>query len=145
MVRSKGCLLQQVPSIGELNNNECKYDYGGYFIVNGNEKVLVSQDRINENKTLVFQPNNSSDGLYAEIRSMSDLNYLPPKTTSLNMTGKINHMGRIIRLNTSFIRNEIPVFIMFRVLGIISDKEIIKYANETNTILVFSKTRHFRH
>lgn len=127
MVRSKGCLLQQVPSIGELNNNECKYDYGGYFIVNGNEKVLVSQDRINENKTLVFQPNNSSDGLYAEIRSTSDLNYLPPKTTCLNMTGKINHMGRIIRLNTSFIRNEIPVFIMFRVLGIISDKEIIKY------------------
>ena len=29
--------------------------------------------------------------------------------------------------------------------GSIRDKEIIKYANETNTILVFSKTRHFRH
>jgi DNA-directed RNA polymerase II subunit RPB2 len=116
MVRSKACLLHQVPGIGEENNSECKYDYGGYFIVNGNEKVLISQDRINENKTLVFQPNNNADGLYAEIRSMSDHNYLPPKTTSLNMTGKINHMGRIIRLNTSFIRNEIPVFIMFRAL-----------------------------
>ena len=29
--------------------------------------------------------------------------------------------------------------------GSIRDKEIIKYANQTNTILVFSKTRHFRH
>ena len=29
--------------------------------------------------------------------------------------------------------------------GSIRDKEIIKFANETNTILVFSKTRHFRH
>ena len=29
--------------------------------------------------------------------------------------------------------------------GSIRDKEIIKYANETNTILVFSKTRHFKH
>ena len=29
--------------------------------------------------------------------------------------------------------------------GSIRDKEVIKYANETNTILVFSKTRHFRH
>ena len=29
--------------------------------------------------------------------------------------------------------------------GSIRDKEIINYANETNTILVFSKTRHFRH
>ena len=29
--------------------------------------------------------------------------------------------------------------------GSIRDKEIIKYANSTNTVLVFSKTRHFRH
>ena len=29
--------------------------------------------------------------------------------------------------------------------GSIRDKEIIKFANETETILVFSKTRHFRH
>jgi len=29
--------------------------------------------------------------------------------------------------------------------GSIRDKEIIRYANETDTILVFSKTRHFRH
>jgi phosphoribosylaminoimidazolecarboxamide formyltransferase/IMP cyclohydrolase len=29
--------------------------------------------------------------------------------------------------------------------GSIRDKEIINFANETDTILVFSKTRHFRH
>ena len=29
--------------------------------------------------------------------------------------------------------------------GSIRDKEIIKFANQTNTILVFSKTRHFKH
>ena len=29
--------------------------------------------------------------------------------------------------------------------GSIRDKEIIKYANETDTVLLFSKTRHFRH
>ena len=29
--------------------------------------------------------------------------------------------------------------------GSINDKKIIKYANDTGTILVFSKTRHFRH
>ena len=52
MVRSKACLLNQIPAIGEEGNVECKYDYGGYFIINGNEKVLVSQDRINENKTM---------------------------------------------------------------------------------------------
>ena len=29
--------------------------------------------------------------------------------------------------------------------GSIRDKEIIKYANKTGTVLVFSKTRHFKH
>ena len=29
--------------------------------------------------------------------------------------------------------------------GSIRDKEIIKFANQTDTVLVFSKTRHFRH
>ena len=29
--------------------------------------------------------------------------------------------------------------------GSIRDKEIINFANQTDTILVFSKTRHFRH
>ena len=29
--------------------------------------------------------------------------------------------------------------------GSVRDKEIIKFANQTNTVLVFSKTRHFRH
>ena len=29
--------------------------------------------------------------------------------------------------------------------GSIRDKEIIKFANATETILIFSKTRHFRH
>ena len=127
MVRSKACILQQMPALGEEFNNECRYDYGGYFIINGSEKVLISQDRINENKTLVFQPSNNNEGLYAEIRSMSDSSYLPPKTTSLNMSGKLNHMGRIIRLNTSFIKSEVPVFVMFRALGIISDKEIMQH------------------
>jgi DNA-directed RNA polymerase beta subunit len=127
MVRSEACILSQIPGIGDDNNNECRYDFGGYFIVNGNEKVLIMQDRINENDTLVFVPNNNNDGIYAEIRSMSDSSYLPPKTTSLNMIGKLNHMGRNIRLNTSFLRCEIPVFVMFRALGIISDKEIIEH------------------
>ena len=125
MVKSKLCVSSQIPGICEENNNECIYDFGGYFIINGNEKVLISQDRINENKTLIFKPNNNSEGLYAEIRSICDSSYLPPKTTCLNMSGKLNHMGRIIRINTSFLRSEVPIFVMFRALGIINDKEII--------------------
>lgn len=128
MVRSKACVLSQMPSIGEGGGkNECRYDPGGYFIVSGNEKVIISQDRISENKTLVFAPNGNADGLYAEIRSMPDGVFLPPKTTSLHLSGKPNHMGRIIRLSTSFLRTEIPLFVMFRALGITTDREILQH------------------
>ena len=122
MIRSKACVLTQMPSIAD--EHECRYDYGGYFLINGNEKVIISQDRISENKTLVFAPNSNGDGLYAEIRSMPDGIYLPPKTTSLHLSGKSNHQGNIIRLSASFIRTEIPLFVMFRALGIESDKDI---------------------
>ena len=36
-------------------------------------------------------------------------------------------MGRVIRINTSFLKTEIPVFIMFRALNILSDYEIIHH------------------
>lgn len=128
MVRSKVCVLTQIPALGEGDgNNECRYDPGGYFIINGNEKVVISQDRISENRTLVFAPNGNADGLNAEIRSMPDGVFLPPKTTSLHLSGKPNHMGRVIRLNTSFLRSEIPLFVMFRALGVESDNDIIHH------------------
>lgn len=121
MVRSKACILTQMP---DVTDGECRYDFGAYFIVNGNEKVIICQDRISENKTLIFAPNGNGDGLFAEIRSMPDGMFLPPKTTSLHLSGKPNHMGNIIKLSASFLRSEIPLFVMFRALGIESDKEI---------------------
>ena len=129
MVRSKACILNQVPGIAENSNREeCRYDPGGYFIVNGNEKVVISQDRISENKTVVFSANGClTDGLNAEIRSAPDGVFLPPKTTSLTLSAKPNHMGRTIRLNTSFLRSEVPLFVMFRALGIETDKLILKH------------------
>jgi DNA-directed RNA polymerase II subunit RPB2 len=127
MIRSKACVLQQMPGVAEGDGkHECKYDVGGYFIVNGNEKVVISQDRISENKTLVFNAN-ASDGMSAEIRSIPDNLFLPPKTTTLHLNSKANHLGRTIRLITNFIRSEIPVFTMFRALGVESDKDIIQH------------------
>ena len=41
MLRSTLCILN---NISELENTECKYDPGGYFIINGSEKTVISQD-----------------------------------------------------------------------------------------------------
>lgn len=129
MVKSKACILNRVKGIVENNDRqECKYDFGGYFIVNGNEKVIVSQDRISENKTVIFSANGSlNEGLTAEIRSSPDGLCLPAKTTSISMSAKPNHLGRTIRINTSFLRSEVPLFIMFRALGIETDKLILNH------------------
>jgi DNA-directed RNA polymerase beta subunit len=128
MVRSKACTLTQMPAVGEgTGKYECRYDPGGYFLVSGNEKVVICQDRISENRTLVFAPNGNADGLSAEIRSMPDGVFLPPKTTSLHLSGKPNHLGRIIRLSTSFLRSEVPLFVMFRALGVEKDRDIMQH------------------
>ena len=128
MVRSKLCTLTQMPGTAEGNGKfECRYDMGGYFIINGNEKVVISQDRIAENRTVVFSANVGMDGLSAEIRSMPDGVFLPPKTCALHLSAKPNQFGRVIRLSCTFLRAEIPLFVMFRALGIESDEDIMRY------------------
>ena len=128
MVRSKLCTLTQMPGTAEGNGkHECRYDFGGYFIINGNEKVVISQDRISENRTVVFAGNVNADGLTAEIRSMPDGVFLPPKTCALHLNAKPNQYGRTIRLTCTFLRTDIPLFTMFRALGIENDEDIIRF------------------
>lgn len=124
MVRSKYCILHNNPNIP----GECKYDYGGYFIINGNEKVIISQDRIAENKTYVFTNNKQTAySLVAEIRSVDGNRFSVPKTTTLKLSSKDNQFGRYIRCNVHHVKFDIPVFIVFRALGFESDKEILSF------------------
>ena len=48
MVHSKRCILNGLDSVKLTELGECPYDQGGYFIINGNEKVCVSQEKIAE-------------------------------------------------------------------------------------------------
>lgn len=125
MVKSNYCVLKNKYYD---NGSECKYDYGGYFIVNGNEKVIISQDRISENKTYVFVNNKVSTYSHvAEIRSVQENKLGVPKITTLKLSSKANQFGRYIRANVHHIKTDIPVFILFKALGLLNDKEIIKF------------------
>ena len=125
MVKSNYCVLK---SIMTQNDQECRYEYGGYFIVNGNEKVVISQDRISENKTFVFVNNKVSIYSHvAEIRSIQENKLGVPKITSIKLSNKSNQFGRHIRANIHHIKTDIPVFILFKALGLSNDKEIIEY------------------
>ena len=54
MIHSKLCLLHNLDPIKLSDLGECPYDHGGYFIIKGKERVLVSQERINYNIIYVF-------------------------------------------------------------------------------------------
>ena len=56
MVKSKYCST----TIKKDSHNECKYDPGGYFLVNGKEKVVMSIEKMVDNKPLVFTKKDSS-------------------------------------------------------------------------------------
>ena len=50
MVKSKYCVLNE-----KIKNEECKFDLGGYFLINGNEKVIISQEKVANNMVQVFK------------------------------------------------------------------------------------------
>jgi len=53
--------------------SECKYDTGGYLIVNGNEKVLITQEKVVPNIIHLYPaPNNNTKYKYiSEVKSVS--------------------------------------------------------------------------
>lgn len=70
MLRSSFCILKTLSDRDLYDLNECPYDQGGYFIINGSEKVLIAQERMAANHVYVFakaQP--SPINFLAEIRS----------------------------------------------------------------------------
>lgn len=70
MLRSFFCVLSTFSEEQLYAVNECPYDSGGYFIINGSEKVLIAQERMATNHVYVFakaQP--SPINFLAEIRS----------------------------------------------------------------------------
>lgn len=119
MLRSKYCNLTQHKGI---DNKECDYDPGGYFVVNGSEKVVISQDRMVENKPLVFLKKDSSSQTYVvQVNSKSYNPHALPQSLTIQLK-KTNVMN--IRVP---ILNEVNVFTLFRALGITSDRDIINY------------------
>ena len=49
MLKSNICVLNQFNHVNSNVTGECKYDAGGYFIINGSEKTVLGQERAAEN------------------------------------------------------------------------------------------------
>jgi DNA-directed RNA polymerase II subunit RPB2 len=143
MIQSHMCVLHGMPPDVRFNMGECKIDPGGYFIIDGSEKTIISQERFANNiLRLSKTPKQETYSYIAEIRSESEDESKPVRETKVRMMSyqdeeninlKEDEMKRItqtvkqqIVVDIPNINMPIPLFIVFRALGIISDKDIIK-------------------
>jgi DNA-directed RNA polymerase II subunit RPB2 len=130
MVGSKYCLLSESPEKHPRELGECSADPFGYFIIQGGERIILSQERMAENRMFVFR-NNKAKTKEAEIiecKSIGPDNEGVPKNIAVKIiyNPKIATGPEHIRVTIPRIKAEIPLFVIFRALGIESDKDIIE-------------------
>lgn len=127
MLKSKYCVLRDQMRPQEFG--ECEFDNGGYFIINGGEKVIVAQERAATNNVTVYKKAQPHKYLYvAELRSEA------PNRNAQTLYVKIlsrkkdkgSVSGNLIHVTIPYIKKDIPIVILFRALNCITDKEIIE-------------------
>lgn len=126
MLKSKICVLSQYSHLSHDVTGECRFDPGGYFIINGSEKTVLAQERAAENKVYCFnvEKNNTKWSWIAEIKSVPAFKNISPKQITMMITTKNNGFGHGMYIQIPRIKNPLPLFVLFRAIGVVSDKEI---------------------
>ena len=134
MIQSELCILNTLNKDVRFNMGECRNDYGGYFIIDGKEKVIISQEKFADN--MLYIKANKEDDTYshsAEIRSVSEDTSKPIRTTSVKIVAPSPTLSNNqIVVSVPNVKQPVPLFILMRALGVISDKEIIETCLLTN-------------
>ena len=144
MVGSKYCVLSEQNNLTKTEMGEGIYDYGGYFIIKGSEKIIISQERKCENKICCFKQKGIQTK-YSENAEISCINPDNPSNVStiwVKMKAKEeSYGGNVIRVRLRRMKQEIPLIIIFRALNFISDKSIVELivyniSNESNNSIM---------
>ena len=129
MLKSCICVLTQHKHLDHNITGECPYDAGGYFIINGSEKTVLGQERAAENKVLCYNVSkgNNKWRYVAEIKSIPDSRCISPKQINMMVVAKQNGFGHPLVIQIPRMKQPVPLFIVFRALGVLSDQEICEY------------------
>lgn len=128
MLQSDLCILNGLNRQVRYNMGECRNDYGGYFIIDGKEKVIISQEKFADNMLYIRDNYNDIYSHGADIRTVSEDSSKPERTLSVRIVAPTSqYTNNQIVVNIPNVRKPIPLFIVFRALGVISDKEIIEH------------------
>ena len=126
MLKSSVCILNQYAHINHIETGECSYDAGGYFIINGSEKTVLGQERAAENKVFCYNisKGNTKWTWLAEVKSVPDFKCISPKQINMMIASKNNGFGFPIYVQIPRVKQPVPLFVLFRALSVLSDKEI---------------------
>jgi DNA-directed RNA polymerase II subunit RPB2 len=122
MLHSRYCVLNNKPREFLTEAGECHYDNGGYFIVDGAEKVLITRQEQAFNTLYVTpQPSDPKLLIYASMTCLSPITRMVKRVAFF-----LTRDEKTIRVQLPFIRRPVPLFILFRAMGFQSDEEIIR-------------------
>jgi len=116
MLRSNKCVLEGADELEMAKMLECPLDPGGYFIVNGTEKVILVQEQLSKNRIIV-EADEKKELVQASVTSST--HERKSKTYVVTKNGKIY-------LKHNSISEEIPIVIALKASGLVSDLEIMQ-------------------
>jgi DNA-directed RNA polymerase II subunit RPB2 len=126
MIGSCACSLMDMTPKERREKGECTYDDGGYFIINGGERVIMSQEMITENQLFIFQGGRGSRYLYlGELKSAPEEKEGFVRGYCIKLM-KTKDKGNVLRVNIPKIRMDIPLVTLFRAIGIYTDEQIVR-------------------
>ena len=136
MVQSAYCRLRDLSDKDKVKNGECVFDQGGYFVINGSEKVVIAQERQAYNRVYCFTKKPPSKiSCVAEIRSQVGNDNKPRSYMAAMMyrsgdeksrAGGATHGGQI-RVAMPLVQQDIPVVVFFRALGFQNDRQVLTH------------------
>ena len=126
MVKSKNCNTMGMSKEDLVANYNDPLDPGGYFIIKGNERVMIMAEDLAENQP--FIENNKKGDLTLKLFSLKGT-YRIPITITENKEGIFN---------VSFSRfKDIPAIVLLKALGLTKESDIAKYiGKETDSVIV---------
>ena len=125
MLGSSLCLLKDYPLTLD-QYGECAHDPLGYFIVHGSERTILCQEKVADNRIMVFQSKKTSSkhSYSVEMKSLHESFTMPPKKLEIRLSSKFNGFGYPLLACVPRFREDIPVMVFFRALGVTTDTEI---------------------
>ena len=122
MLHSRFCILNGKPAAFLTEAGECYNDQGGYFVVSGAEKVLVTrQEQAFNTLYAQQQPRDPKVATYGNLMCLSPITRIV-KTVSFHWMRATDTLVVTI----PFVRKPIPLFVLFRAMGVVADEDIFR-------------------